>query len=56
MVNPKKQLPQALFFSLGIVMVIYIVASVVVMMTLGVQCAVANQGHVLATGVCSSLH
>ncbi len=34
MVNPKKQLPQALFFSLGIVMVIYIVASVVVMMTL----------------------
>ncbi len=49
MVNPKKQLPQALFFSLGIVMVIYIVASVVVMMTLSVQCAVANQGHVLAT-------
>lgn len=49
MVNPKKQLPQALFFSLGIVMVIYIIASVVVMMTLGVQCAVANQGHVLAT-------
>ena len=49
MVNPKKQLPQALFFSLGIVMLIYIVASVVVMMTLGVQCAVANQGHVLAT-------
>ena len=49
MVNPKKQLPQALFFSLGIVMVIYIVASVVVVMTLGVQCAVANQGHVLAT-------
>ena len=49
MVNPKKQLPQALFFSLGIVMVIYIVASVVVMMTLGVQGAVANQGHVLAT-------
>lgn len=49
MVNPKKQLPQALFFSLGIVMVIYIVASVVVMMTLGVQGAVVNQGHVLAT-------
>ena len=49
MVNPKKQLPQALFFSLGIVMVIYIVASVVVVMTLGVQGAVANQGHVLAT-------
>lgn len=48
-VNPKKQLPQALFFSLGIVMVIYIVASVVVVMTLGVQGAVANQGHVLAT-------
>lgn len=49
MVNPKNQLPQALFFSLGIVMVIYIVASVVVVMTLGVQGAVANQGHVLAT-------
>lgn len=49
MVNPKKQLPQALFFSLEIVMVIYIVASVVVVMTLGVQGAVANQGHVLAT-------
>lgn len=49
MVNPKKQLPQALFFSLGIVMVIYIVARVVVVMTLGVQGAVANQGHVLAT-------
>lgn len=49
MVNPKKQLPQALFFSLGIVMLIYIVASVVVVMTLGVQGAVANQGHVLAT-------
>lgn len=49
MVNPKKQLPQALFFSLGIVMVIYIVASVVVVMTLGVQGAVANQDHVLAT-------
>ena len=49
MVNPKKQLPQALFFSLGIVMVIYVVASVVVVMTLGVQGAVANQGHVLAT-------
>ncbi|WP_195923237.1 APC family permease [Lactobacillus crispatus] len=49
MVNPKKQLPQALFFSLGIVMAIYIIASVVVVMTLGVQGAVANQGHVLAT-------
>ncbi|WP_240409202.1 APC family permease [Lactobacillus crispatus] len=49
MVNPKKQLPQALFCSFGIVMGSYIVASVVVVMTLGVQGAVANQGHVLAT-------
>lgn len=48
MKNPRKQLPIALFLSLGIVMIIYIIASIVVVMTLGVPGAVANQGHVLA--------
>ena len=49
MKNPKKQLPVALFLSLGIVILIYIVASSVVISTIGVKLAVANQGHVLAT-------
>ncbi|RVU71853.1 MULTISPECIES: APC family permease [Lactobacillus] len=48
MKNPKKQLPLALFLSLGIVMMIYIIASFVVISTIGVKAAVANQGHVLA--------
>ena len=48
MKNPQKQLPMALFLSLGIVMAIYIIASVVVIMTIGVHGAIANQGHVLA--------
>lgn len=43
MKNPKKQLPIALFLSLGIVMLIYIVASTIVIMTIGVKAAVANQ-------------
>ena len=47
--NPKKQLPIALFLSLIIVMLIYIIASAIVIMTIGVKVAVANQGHVLAT-------
>ncbi|WP_295729457.1 APC family permease [uncultured Limosilactobacillus sp.] len=49
MKNPRKQLPLALFISLGIVMFIYIIASLVVLTTLGIHGAVANQGHVLAT-------
>lgn len=49
MKNPKKQLPIALFLSLGIVILIYIIASTIVIMTIGVKAAVANQGHVLAT-------
>ena len=49
MKNPKKQLPIALFLSLIIVMLIYIIASAIVIMTIGVKVAVANQGHVLAT-------
>lgn len=48
MKNPRKQLPRALFLSLGIVMIIYIVASAVVVTTIGVDAAVKNQGHVLA--------
>ncbi|WP_251717510.1 APC family permease [Lactobacillus agrestimuris] len=48
MKNPKKQLPEALYFSLGIVMAIYILASIVVIMTVGVDGAVANEGHALA--------
>lgn len=46
--NPRKQLPRALYFSLGIVMIIYILASSVVIGTIGVSGAVKNQGHVLA--------
>ena len=49
MKNPKKQLPIALFLSLIIVMLIYIIASAIVIMTIGVKVAVANQRHVLAT-------
>ena len=49
MKNPKKQLPIALFLSLIIVMLIYIIASAIVIMTIGVKVAVANKGHVLAT-------
>lgn len=49
MSNPKKQLPIALFLSLGIVIIIYILASSIVISTIGVQTAVNNQGHVLAT-------
>lgn len=48
MKNPRKQLPLALTFSLLIVMSIYILASIVVIMTIGVPAAVRNQGHVLA--------
>lgn len=49
MKNPRKDLPIALFLSLAIVMVIYILASFVVMTKIGVGNAVKNQGHALAT-------
>ncbi|WP_295745581.1 APC family permease [uncultured Limosilactobacillus sp.] len=48
MSNPEKQLPLALTLSLVIVMVVYILASIVVIKTIGVQQAINNQGHVLA--------
>lgn len=48
MSNPKKQLPLALTLSLVIVMVVYILSSIVVIMTIGVRQAINNQGHVLA--------
>lgn len=48
MKNPKKQLPLALFISLSVVMLIYILASIVVISTIGVNVAINNQGHVLA--------
>lgn len=48
MKNPKKQLPIALFVSLGIVMIIYILASFVVIRSIGVNEAIKNEGHVLA--------
>lgn len=49
MSNPKKQLPKAMFLSLGIVMVVYIITSFVVIVTIGTKGAVASQGHALAT-------
>lgn len=48
MSNPKKQLPLALTFSLLIVMVVYVLASIVVVMMIGVPAAIKNEGHVLA--------
>lgn len=48
MKNPKRQLPTALFISLGIVMLIYILASFVVIKSIGVSEAIQNEGHVLA--------
>lgn len=48
MKNPAKQLPIAMYCSLGIVMVIYILSSIVVVTTLGINGAIANQGHALA--------
>lgn len=48
MSNPKKQLPRAMFLSLGIVAVIYVVTSIVVIKSLGISGTVANQGHALA--------
>lgn len=48
MKNPKKQLPLALFISLGVVTIIYILASVVAIKAVGVDQAIKNQGHVLA--------
>lgn len=56
--NPRKQLPLALFLSLIIVTAIYIVSSIVVIMTIGVHGAAANQGHALAIAgkaVCGKL-
>lgn len=49
MKNPKRDLPIALFLSLGIVMLVYILASFVVIAKIGVTDAVKNQGHALAT-------
>lgn len=48
MKNPAKQLPIAMYASLAIVMVVYILSSIVVVTTLGVNGAIANQGHALA--------
>lgn len=48
MANPAKQLPRAMYASLGIVMVVYVVASIVVVTTLGVAGAQGAQGHALA--------
>lgn len=47
--HPRRGLPIALFASLGIVMVVYIIVSIVMMMKIGAATAIANQGHVLAT-------
>lgn len=48
MSNPKRQLPKAMFLSLGIVIVIYVITSIVVIATIGTKGAIANQGHALA--------
>lgn len=49
MKNPRKDLPIALFLSLGIVMLIYILSSIVVIAKIGVADTVKNQGHALAS-------
>ncbi|WP_290625606.1 APC family permease [Lactobacillus sp.] len=48
MSDPKRQLPRAMFLSLAIVTVIYVITSIVVVTTLGTKGAIANQGHALA--------
>lgn len=49
MKDPVHELPRAMYWSLGIVMGLYLLVSTVVVLTLGVSGAIQNQGHVLAT-------
>jgi amino acid transporter len=46
--DPARELPRAMFLSLGIVIVVYILVSAVIVMTLTLPAMDANQGHVLS--------
>jgi amino acid transporter len=46
--NPARELPRAMFFALGIVIVVYVLISAVIVMTLTLPAMDANQGHVLS--------
>jgi amino acid transporter len=46
--NPARELPRAMFFALGIVIVVYVLVSAVIVMTLTLPAMDANQGHVLS--------
>jgi amino acid transporter len=48
MPNPARELPRAMFLSLGIVIVVYVLVSSVIVMTLTLPTMDANQGHVLS--------
>jgi amino acid transporter len=48
--NPARELPRAMFFALGIVIVVYVLVSAVIVMTLSLPAMDANQGHVLSEG------
>jgi amino acid transporter len=46
--NPARELPRAMFFALGIVIVVYVLVSAVIVMTLTLPAMDADQGHVLS--------
>ncbi len=46
--DPARELPRAMFFSLGIVVVVYMLVSAVIVMTLTLPAMDASQGHVLS--------
>jgi amino acid transporter len=48
MTYPAKELPRAMFFALGIVVVVYVVISTIVVTTLSLPAMDADQGHVLS--------
>lgn len=46
--DPARELPRAMFYALGIVIVVYVLVSVVIVMTLSLPAIDADQGHVLS--------
>ena len=48
MVNPRKELPRAMYLAIGIVLTVYVLVSTAVVLVLPLNEILANQGHVLA--------
>ncbi|WP_251546652.1 APC family permease [Limosilactobacillus caecicola] len=48
MKDPQHELPRAMYLSLGLVLILYVIISTLVIATIGTNGAIANQGHALA--------